>query len=223
LSGRPDGEPLAWYVAYGSNLRLDRLRCYLAGGRPPGAGRRHVGSQNPADPLDIRRIRLAGGIRFAGRSTLWGGGVAFFDPEAEGRVAARAYLLTLEQLNDLVSQETRRPRDTDLRLDRVTRHRPGTLAAACYETVLHVGERSGWPMLTITSRRDLDPAAPAAAYLWSIAAGLAEGFSWAPAAIADYLVRAPGVAPVWTHDQVTALVSVSEREVVGARNSAHLP
>ena len=28
-----------WYVAYGSNLLLDRFRCYLAGGRAVGGNR----------------------------------------------------------------------------------------------------------------------------------------------------------------------------------------
>ena len=55
------------------------------------------------------RIRLTGGVAFAGRSSVWGGGMAFYDPHADGEMAARAYLLTFGQLSDVVAQEVRRP------------------------------------------------------------------------------------------------------------------
>ena len=39
-----------WYVAYASNLCADRLRCYLAGGRPPGSRRTYQGGRDPSPP-----------------------------------------------------------------------------------------------------------------------------------------------------------------------------
>jgi hypothetical protein len=45
---------------------------------------------------------------------VWGGGIAFYDPVAHGRLAARAYLVTFGQLSDVVAQEARRPVGSDL-------------------------------------------------------------------------------------------------------------
>lgn len=41
---------LVWYAAYGSNLAAVRLRCYLAGGRPPGGARTYPGARDPSPP-----------------------------------------------------------------------------------------------------------------------------------------------------------------------------
>jgi hypothetical protein len=47
---------------------------------------------------------------------VWGGGIAFYDPAADGELAARAYLLTFGQLSDVVAQEARQPVGSDLAL-----------------------------------------------------------------------------------------------------------
>jgi len=47
---------------------------------------------------------------------VWGGGIAFYNPHADGEMAARAYLLTFGQLSDVVAQEARRPVGSDLML-----------------------------------------------------------------------------------------------------------
>ncbi len=96
-----------WYVAYGSNLGTDRFRCYLAGGRPDGGTRTYAGCRDPSDPAGTFSLELPGALLFAGESGVWGGGMAFFDPEGESSVACRAYLLTAEQFADVAAQEMR--------------------------------------------------------------------------------------------------------------------
>ena len=51
---------------------------------------------------------ISGGVYFAGRSSGWRAGMAFYDPGAQGQAAARAYLITTEQFVDVLAQETRR-------------------------------------------------------------------------------------------------------------------
>ena len=99
--------PVVWYAAYGTNLSTARLTCYLSGGRPPGAARRYDGCRDPSPPRDVRPVELPGRLSFAGESSVWGGGMAFYTPGPDGVVHARAYLLRLEQLGDLVAQEAR--------------------------------------------------------------------------------------------------------------------
>ena len=42
-----------WYVAYGSNLALDRFRSYLCGGRPSGGLREYAGCRDTRDPASV--------------------------------------------------------------------------------------------------------------------------------------------------------------------------
>jgi hypothetical protein len=198
LSGLGSHDPLVWYVAYGSNLRLDRLRRYLAGGRAHGAHRVHPGGRNPADPVEVERTWLEGGLRFAGKSSLWGGGVACYDREAHGAVAARAYLLTTDQVCDLVAQETRQLPGSGPLLHKVLADGFDVVSTTLYDSLVRVGGLHDLPMVTIASSRRPPVAPPSAAYVRALAAGLAESFAWSPEEIADYLLRWPGVADAWT-------------------------
>jgi hypothetical protein len=204
-----------WYVAYGSNLGLDRFRCYLSGGRPDGGLREYDGCRDPSDPGHSAALDVPGGLVFAGKSTVWGGGMAFYDAGAPGRAACRAYLVTVEQFADVVAQEMRRPpggefaRDLAGLLDDV--EEVHTMGSGRYETVTRLGEREGAAMFTVTHDDvgSLEPVPPAAAYLRWIAAGLRETHGWEPEQVADYLADAPGVAGAWARE---ALVAVSGQD-----------
>jgi len=204
----PDTDPV-WYVAYGSNLASERLRCYLAGGRPDGALRTYAGARDPRDPHQTRAVELVGDIVFAGESTAWTGGIAFYTPGTVGRVAARAFLLTLEQVNDLVAQEIRRPPGDDLGLLAERPHSSRPLGGRAYDTALRLDDIDGHPAVTITSTRSLQPTRPSAAYLEWICRGLRETFDWSPARIARYLIGFAGVRETWAIEDLTRLCTHS--------------
>jgi hypothetical protein len=193
-----------WYVAYGSNLRLRRFRCYLAGGRPAGGSRHYAGCRDRSDPQRDVGVLVRGRLVFAGESGVWGGGMAFLDPHADGEAACRAYLVTPQQLADVAAQEMRQPVGGELAralvraLDDVVEVH--TLGAGRYGTVARLGDLDGAPMFTITHDRParLTPAAPSAAYLRTIFLGLHEAHGWAPEQLADYLLTARGVPEAWT-------------------------
>jgi hypothetical protein len=73
-----------WYVAYGSNLNRERFCHYLQGGRPDGVERDYPGCRDTSDELGSFGLLITGGIYFAGRSSSWRAGMAFYDPEAPG-------------------------------------------------------------------------------------------------------------------------------------------
>ncbi len=134
--------------------------------------------------------------------------MAFYDPHADGEMAARAYLLTSGQLSDVVAQEVRRPVGSYLALgdERPTAcERRWPVPSDVYDTVLHVGDRAGVPMLTITCSRKLEPAPPSASYLRTMLDGLAEAFGGTAEERANYLLAAPGVRPAWTASQLVDL------------------
>lgn len=159
---------LVWYVSYGSNMNAARLNCYLAGGTPPGAQRANPGCRDPRPPRRVISCELAGGVYFATWSPVWGGGRAFFDPELPGTVPARAYLITPEQFADIAAQEMYRDPGEDLDLAEVLASGRVELGPGRYETLLHVGNREGHPLLTFTApwhASDVPHIPPSPAYL----------------------------------------------------------
>jgi hypothetical protein len=205
LNLRPTTDDLVWYVAYGSNMSAARFDTYIVGGRPRGARRTYRGCRDQSPPTRDAGIRLPGGLTFAGCSTVWGGGIAFYDPHADGELAGRAYLLTFGQLSDVVAQEARLPVGSDLVLDAGVDRRWPVNGTHFYETLLHVGTRDGFPMFTITSLQVLEPTAPSAPYLRTMLDGLGEAFGWTTDERVRYLVRAPGVTPAWTESRLVEL------------------
>ena len=202
MSGAAD--PLVWYAAFGTNLAPERLEYYLRGGRPPGASRVQEGCRDPTPPLEARAVSIAGRLRFAGESSMWGGGMAFFRPGDEGVVHARAYLMRLEQLGDLVAQETRHPvgRPLVLAAHGPTRHG----LSQVYDVVLDLGDLDGHRMLTLSSTHDHPVRPPSEAYVRTMLDGLATGFGLDPEARIRYLAGLEGMAPGWTPDTLRALV-----------------
>jgi len=204
-------DTLVWYVAYGSNLLWSRLRCYLAGGSPAGSRHANPGARDSSEPRAVEPVEIAGRVFFAGEFAGWGGGgVAFFDPTADGVTAGKAYLITLEQLNDVAAQENGLSPGRDFGLESVLSGGRLAVPQARYETVLHVGAIQGHPMLTLTSLAgDLTPTAPSPAYLWTIAAGLRESHGWEAPRIADYLARLRGVAGQRTASEIEELAGLA--------------
>ena len=173
-----------WYVGYGSNLSAARFDCYLRGGVPLGGRRDYRGCRDRTPPRIDVPLWIDGSIYFAGRSVTWGGGMAFLDPDACGRVPARGYLITAGQLSDVCAQEMRRPVGSiDLPVDTIVAHGRQVCGDGHYDLLLHLGDRPtdgpvDAPMLTFTSPRRLPSTPPSQSYLDMIAAGLVETHGW---------------------------------------------
>jgi hypothetical protein len=201
-------EPV-WYLAYASNLSRRRYRAYLEGGRPDGSRREYTGCRDATPPRDSRAMRRPGALWFAGTSTVWGGGLAFYDPSAEGVVLARVYLVSFGQFSDVVAQEARLEGGADLVRD--DGGRLGALSSV-YDMILELAPHDGVPVMTMTARTGSTgpPVAPSAAYLTTIFAGLADGFGLDPEAQVDYLLHARGVAPTWNRAGLLALIAADQ-------------
>lgn len=216
-----------WYAAYGSNMHLDRLTCYLTGGRPPGGLRTHPGCRDPRRPARTTPVMLPGLLYFATESQVWTGGRAFYDPGpgptrgpapadgAPGRpgryeLPARAYLLTLSQFSDIAAQEMYREPGRDLDpTEALTRGR-SRIGPGRYETLVCAGLLDGFPVLTLTapwSSRDITVNPPSAACLRHIAAGIVASHGWSTLRAAAYLAGCPGAEGHWTAAEIAALLT----------------
>jgi hypothetical protein len=201
-----------WYVAYGSNLDAGRFACYLTGGRPPGAARHYRGCRDRRPPYADRPVRLPGGVYFALTSRVWGGGMAFYDPDLGGETAARAYLLSSGQFADVLAQEMHREVGTDLVLSEVLATGRQRIGPGRYETIVRVGEADGRPMLIFTAPGGVAGAelnAPSAAYLSVLGRGLRESHGWSAERAGAYLSTRPGAAGHWSTGTVAGLLTVS--------------
>ena len=124
--------------------------------------------------------------------------MAFYDPEAPGEVAARAYLITADQFVDVLAQETRRSPGMTLDLRPVFRGERYSNGVGGYSVLVRVGERRGLPLVTFTRERRTAPAlvAPSEPYLAAMAIGLREAHGWSEVQIDRYLSAIPGAAQV---------------------------
>jgi hypothetical protein len=198
-----------WYVAYGTNLSRARFLVYLQGGRPIEGARHHPGSRNPLAPERDAALMIPGGLRFVGKSSIWGGGMAIYDAEARDEVAARAYLITAEQFVDILAQEMRLEPGLDVDLAPVRETGWHSFGPGRYQTLGQLGVRDGLPMLTFTSADVANHPvhAPSEGYLRTMATGLRESHGWTSARIGAYLSRFPGAAGTWSRRSIEALAA----------------
>ncbi|MEU4350279.1 histone deacetylase [Streptomyces sp. NPDC023838] len=200
-----------WYTSYGSNMFLHRLACYLAGGRPAGGTRVYPGCRDQTLPAASVPVELAGVMYFATRSPVWGGGRAFYDPDAAGRVLARAHLVSASQFADIAAQEMYREPGADLDLTEVLTRGRTALGDGRYETLVCAGQLDGLPLLTFTApwrMGDVRSTAPSAPYLRHLASGLLEAGAWDADAVAAYVASRPGAHPHWSEQAVRELLTL---------------
>ncbi|MFI5758149.1 histone deacetylase [Streptomyces sp. NPDC051569] len=191
-------------------MHLDRLGCYLAGGRPPGASRTYRGCRDAQAPAASVPVEVAGTVYFATESPVWTGGRAFYDPDARGGVLARAHLITAEQFSDIAAQEMYEEPGTDLDLTEALVRGRAVLGGGRYETLVRLGTLDGFPVLTFTapwSMEQIEWNKPSAAYVRHLSAGLMEAGAWDVAAVAAYVAARPGAAGHWSAREVADLIT----------------
>jgi hypothetical protein len=200
-----------WYVAYGSNLSRERFCYYLRGGQPDGIEREYPGCADTSYEIDSFGLMITGGVYFAGHSSVWRAGMAFYDPDATGEVAARAYLITTEQFVDVLAQETRRSPGMTLDLAPVFRGERYSNGVGGYSVLVRVGERKGLPLVAFTRERSTAPPfmAPSESYLAAMAVGLRQAHGWSDVQIDRYLSAIPGAAQVIRRSRATGGAAAS--------------
>ncbi|XP_050376901.1 histone deacetylase 5 [Argentina anserina] len=185
-----------WYAAFGSNLLLKRLLCYIEGGQVDGMLKPCVGSEDKTPPKEIMWKTFPHRLFFGREFTLsWGlGGSAFLNPESnsEDKTHMCLYRITLEQFNDLLVQanyggHTLSSPLFDLSaLNSVTSEEPHSLQVleGWYGNIVYLGKEHSNPILTMTCTKsnverfksgEVALCAPSKKYASTIVTGLVEG------------------------------------------------
>ena len=180
-----------WYASYGSNLSPQRFDCYVSGGRPEGARRTYTGCRDTTMPTGCRPTQLPGRVLFGAESSVWGGGMAFYDPQGEGPSLATAYRLTLEQFADVWFQERHLPVGGALPLDRTIAAGEWVGGTGLYDRVLVAGSIEREPVLTFTFPDSVQVAEqpPSPAYAATIERGLIATHGLSREEAAAYIAR----------------------------------
>lgn len=183
---------LVWYVAYGSNVSATRFRTYIEGGFPPGRSTPHRGARDSTLWQRDSPVRIPHQLFFSGQSITWdGGGVAFVEPSASEVVTfGRAYLLTAEQFQDVLAQESGREVGTEIDLAEAIEPGHRVVGSGKYDRVVALGPMDGLPMFTFTTPDDVGSmprTKPSPSYLETITAGLIESHGLTRHEIEAYL------------------------------------
>ena len=213
--GPPD---LVWYVSYGSNLHRARFQSYLEGGHMPGGLRADAGCRDPSEPLADAALHLPFPLYFSGESRVWSGGVAFLDhaPHAdELHTFARGYVITGEQFEDVVAQESKRAHAS---IDWAALRRDGRACCGTgrYDLAVVVGERDGLSRVTFTHpepQATSTLAAPVVGYLHMLAVGLRDAHGLPDIEIASYLCSRPGATGAWAPQALLDALAALEAEL----------
>lgn len=204
-------EQLIWYASYGSNVNRARFLCYLQGGTPDGTSLRQRGARDPSLPLEDAPCSFRSAICFAGYSERWEGAPAFLEHRnASPGALGRRYLITKEQFADVVAQENGTDGPVSIPFGKVRPQSHTLIDTRRYDTIVGLDPVDGIPVATFTSSNvpeDRPAAAPSAAYLGTIARGLAEVHDLGHATLARRLHSADGVAQTWTIAQIERLLN----------------
>lgn len=98
-------EDYVWYLAYGSNISIDRLNCYIVGGKPNGIKRNYDGCRVQDSPKSAIKRIIHHELYFSQESKTWNnGGVAFIKNETDMSIStfAMMYKITKQQLEDIL-------------------------------------------------------------------------------------------------------------------------
>ena len=105
-------DDVVWYAGYGSNLSKERFLLYVKGGTCRENGKKYRGCTNKnlvSDKDD--HAWFPGRMYFGNDSGSWNHkGVAFYDPNADGKTFMRMYKVTREQLKEIQEQEVKSPK-----------------------------------------------------------------------------------------------------------------
>lgn len=179
-----------WYVGYGSNLCEERFLCYINGGKFKWGGSSAEGCTNKDLPKTNKQTQIPYRLFFAKSSSNWdNGGVAFINPNKDSDKSnwtlGRMWKITCEQYEEVRRQEGK----------------------SWYNHEIFLGEEDGFPIRTITNKKDLAPYnQPSDGYLKTVALGLKETFNLTNENIAKYLIERSGIQGNFTKDKLINIV-----------------
>ncbi len=202
-----------WYASYGTGLSSEIFMQQILGGRPTGSTRVFAGCTDQSPPIKDVFLSLPHRLYFAGACEVWdGGGHGTIEVEPSGaRTIARAYLITLEQFQEMVAQQNDQTRIKPLPLRQAVLHGhvPIKGVNGYYNELIFTGIKDGAPMFSITSTKKLPLKPPSIAYTRFLCKGLSER-GGSQSKVVDYVLATPGIAGHRNKSDITQLFAAEK-------------
>lgn len=183
-----------WYASYGSNISIERFKCYIQGGKPEGATRTYQGCIDQKPPIDQQPILIPHELYFAKSAGVWnGGGVCFINPEKnnKAKTLGNMYLITRQQFLEVVQQENNTHEPIKIDFNRTQKEESLIVREnSWYGNLLYLGEEGDAPIFTFTNEKYLVNGinSPNQHYLGTIIKGLIATHQLSISQLEDYFV-----------------------------------
>lgn len=178
----------------------------ITGGQVPGGVHTYSGCSDRSAPLKDTFTSLPYQLFFAKECPLpdhHGLPHAFLDTKADskGHTIARAYLITLEQFEQIAAQENHSKTVYKLPVKQATIKGHATIGdgSGPYDELLYCGSKDGYPMFTLTTpKTDLERTTEVPeSYLTMLHEGLSQNTEMDRREVISYLLDIPGVADTY--------------------------
>ena len=211
---------LIWYVSYGSNLSLERFKCYILGGKPLFSDKNHIGCRKKELPLKERSFYIPYDLYFSKRSASWENqGVAFINPQPgpDVSVLCKAYLIRKEQFTDIFLQENSKDPFKEtilLNFEDIIKRRTIIYKKeedySWYGRIIYIDKIENIPAFTFTATWDEKQviySKPGTNYLKTIITGIRETMKMDKQETAGYLLQKKGIQNNYTHEEMLNLIN----------------
>lgn len=189
-----------WYATYGSGLSRENFLKQIRGGQAANSTRKYAGCADQTLPVRDRFLSLPYNIYFAGVCAAWGdGGHINIEPmpSASAHTVARAYLVKLDQFEEIAAQQNERRERQRLPLREAMLHGHATVGdgSGHYDELVFCGIVDGIPMFSLTAvQPELPYRPPTDAYTKLLCEGLSEATNIGTQEAVDYVLATPGIA-----------------------------
>ncbi|MET0779254.1 MAG: M20/M25/M40 family metallo-hydrolase, partial [Candidatus Saccharimonadales bacterium] len=208
-----DKPAYVWYATYGSGLSKDNFMRTISGGQLENSTRFYKGCTDTSPPLRDTFTSLPYALYFGGECEAWGGGHVCVMPEPSpgAHTIARAYLVTVQQFEELAAQQNHGagPKPKRLPMQEAMQRGRATIGDGTgdYEELLYCGTKDKYPMFTLTASTPRMPyVAPSPAYTSLVFKGLSENSRISKTAAIDYVYGTPGIAGNYQRQEITAML-----------------
>jgi succinyl-diaminopimelate desuccinylase len=212
--------PYVWIVNYGSGLSRENFLCQIEGGRPEGCTYTYAGTTDKSKPRKDTFMSLPYELYFAGHCEEWGGGHVNIHTGRDARVntIARAYLITLHQLEEIAAQQNRWEGRAALPIKEAMERGHATIKDANnrhghYTELVYVGKKEGRPAFALTAPKpELPYTPPSLTYTKLLFKGLGENSKITLKKAVDYFFSQQGVDGSFVPEQLAEAFTSSDHQ-----------
>jgi succinyl-diaminopimelate desuccinylase len=212
LSSDEQSSAYVWYASFGFGLSKENFMTFIEGGKLEGTERICTGCRDKSPPKKDMFISLPYDLVFADQSPVNSGGFAILNTKKSARshTIARAYLITVDQFEDIAAQENYQTEYLRLPLTKSIRTGHTTInnvkGSRTYDELMYCGEFDRIPMFTLTTLRQITSyTAPNPLYTKSLCKGLSQNPEINADMAVEYLANRPGIIGNYTKEDITDL------------------